>query len=94
MPDEKGFIALLGYSLAGMLGVVAANYAAVPLNNMYYELIAGIIIFAAPVYLLKGSGLGESMAKLFMGVLGLSLVARALINMTALQIPANAQNIF
>ncbi len=89
------YIALLGYSLGAMLGVVAANYVSVPLSNMWYELIAGIILFAAPVALLKGSSLSESIAKLFLGVLGLSLVARAVLgNIVSIQLPPNFSPVF
>ncbi len=68
------------YSLAAILGIVAANYVDSAKIGPWAELVLGLAVFAIPVFGIRGNAGWEGPTRLFLGVAGATLVLRALLN--------------
>lgn len=73
----SSFTHMLGLSVAAIAGYITANY--LNLSSQYGSLAetgAGLVIFGVPIFLLKEKGLAYSMVRLYLGVLGLTMILR------------------
>ncbi len=70
------------YSLAGILGIVGANYATLlPGGGLgpIESILLGAVVFAIPVFAIRGNDKWQGPLRMFFGVLGLTLVLRAIL---------------
>lgn len=79
-------IVILEYSVAGILGIIVANYigTAFALSGLYSGIL-GAVIFAVPC-IWSQAGVGP--VKLFLGVTGLTMVLRAVLGYANIALPS------
>lgn len=71
---------MLGYSVAAVIGVIAANYVGdYAASNLWLELGVGIVLMAVPVMVWHSDAYWATLVKLLLGVAGLVLALRSIL---------------
>ena len=81
-------LSALAYAGAAILGVITANYAETYLVQPWYNVIAGLVVFAVPVFALRQNMGMMGPVRMYLAVAGLCLIVNGIIGLLSVSLPA------